>query len=47
MNGFLELIKYGIVHRNVKIENILNNNGTFKISDHCLGSKIDIIKEHT
>ena len=47
MNAFMELINNGIIHRNVKIENILNDNGIFKISDYCLGSKIDMLETHT
>ena len=47
INAFMELTKNGIIHRDVKVENILNDNGIFKISDYCIGSSIDMLETHT
>ena len=47
MKAFLELIKVGIIHRNIKADNILISSGVFKVTDYCFGSKVDILKEHT
>jgi serine/threonine protein kinase len=40
LNGYQELIKFGLVHEDIKPSNILVNNNIFKIGDFGLTQKV-------
>ena len=46
INGLMELHRHRIVHRDLKAENIMSHNGTYKIIDFGFSKKLQIAQDN-